>query len=301
MTADVAETQWEWREIGGLETNCSASDFLSAVEVWVRRPQVVNRRLLGAVIVEEEATKELKLEDRLQSDGMMTGAEEHSLIRELLPRVKSVAPRREIVSTIKDILQTSVTFDPMGVSESSSMSRGWGSYMLQHCSGNPNRITVSIYCSVKREAPSCDGRTDSPWTLDKATSSRPNGVTTPTSEWLHSVLLPKVLQWAEEGESGQSPRQQPLVPLGQYCSLYRHLKEKYGPTLVQEWPEATDPHKFVYEDIAIATYLILLWEEEKKELALTEKQTFIDLGCGNGLLVYLLSSEGVVNGTLLLS
>ena len=101
MTADVAETQWEWREIGGLETNCSASDFLSAVEVWVRRPQVVNRRLLGAVIVEEEATKELKLEDRLQSDGMMTGAEEHSLIRELLPRVKSVAPRREIVSTIK--------------------------------------------------------------------------------------------------------------------------------------------------------------------------------------------------------
>ena len=37
----------------------------------------------------------------------------------------------------------------------------------------------------------------------------------------------------------------------------------------------------------------LLWEEERKELALTEKQTFIDLGCGNGLLVYILSSEGV--------
>ena len=37
----------------------------------------------------------------------------------------------------------------------------------------------------------------------------------------------------------------------------------------------------------------LLWEGERDELALTEKQTFIDLGCGNGLLVYLLSSEGV--------
>ena len=28
-------------------------------------------------------------------------------------------------------------------------------------------------------------------------------------------------------------------------------------TRVQDWPEATDPHKFVYEDIAIATYLIV--------------------------------------------
>ena len=25
----------------------------------------------------------------------------------------------------------------------------------------------------------------------------------------------------------------------------------------QNWPETTDPHKFVYEDIAIATYLLV--------------------------------------------
>ena len=25
----------------------------------------------------------------------------------------------------------------------------------------------------------------------------------------------------------------------------------------QTWPEATDPHKFVYEDIAIAAYLLV--------------------------------------------
>ena len=39
----------------------------------------------------------------------------------------------------------------------------------------------------------------------------------------------------------------------------------------------------------------LLWEKEREEMGLTEKQTFIDLGCGNGLLVYLLTSEGVHN------
>ena len=41
----------------------------------------------------------------------------------------------------------------------------------------------------------------------------------------------------------------------------------------------------------------LLWEKEREERGLTKKQTFIDLGCGNGLLVYLLTSEGVSEGT----
>lgn len=39
--------------------------------------------------------------------------------------------------------------------------------------------------------------------------------------------------------------------------------------------------------------LKILWENERKESGETRRQTFLDLGCGNGLLVYLLSSEGV--------
>lgn len=61
---------------------------------------------------------------------------------------------------------------------------------------------------------------------------------------------------------------------------------------LQMWPETTDPLKFVYEDIAIATYLILLWRQERRKKGLTSYQTFVDLGCGNGLLVYILSGEG---------
>lgn len=62
--------------------------------------------------------------------------------------------------------------------------------------------------------------------------------------------------------------------------------------LFQIWPECTDPTKFVYEDVAIATYLLLLWEEERVTHNLTNYQTFVDLGCGNGLLVYMLTKEG---------
>ncbi|CAL8377643.1 unnamed protein product, partial [Boreogadus saida] len=58
------------------------------------------------------------------------------------------------------------------------------------------------------------------------------------------------------------------------------------------WPEVTDPEKFVYEDVAIATYLLVLWGEERAERGVTEKQSFVDLGCGNGLLVHILSNEG---------
>ena len=63
----------------------------------------------------------------------------------------------------------------------------------------------------------------------------------------------------------------------------------------QIWPEVTDPQKFVYEDVAIATYLLLLWEKERILLDRKAKQSFADLGCGNGLLVHILTSEGVIS------
>lgn len=84
-----------------------------------------------------------------------------------------------------------------------------------------------------------------------------------------------------------------------YVPPYMYILNKtssqlYGPfnTSFQIWPECTDPSKFVYEDVAIATYLLLLWEDERSKLGAVNLQTFVDLGCGNGLLVYILTLEG---------
>lgn len=44
--------------------------------------------------------------------------------------------------------------------------------------------------------------------------------------------------------------------------------------------------------MAIATYLLLLWRQERVASNSDRLQSFVDLGCGNGLLVYILSSEG---------
>ena len=44
------------------------------------------------------------------------------------------------------------------------------------------------------------------------------------------------------------------------------------------WTEKTDPVKFVFEDIAIASWLISLWELERIEQKSSRLQSFIDLG-----------------------
>jgi len=81
-----------------------------------------------------------------------------------------------------------------------------------------------------------------------------------------------------------------MVTLDDFMAQYRYMKQKYQ-FWVDDWEECTDPQKFVYEDISIASYLIALWKNEQKELGISS-QSFIDLGAGNGFLVYLLCMEG---------
>ncbi|OMJ27797.1 putative tRNA (uracil-O(2)-)-methyltransferase [Smittium culicis] len=78
------------------------------------------------------------------------------------------------------------------------------------------------------------------------------------------------------------------VNKSQYDEIYANLKEKYASKLVENWQEKTDPSKFIFEDLAIASWLISIWSSYKK------KPSFVDLGCGNGLLVYILNCEGFV-------
>ena len=92
-TLPPAEDGCVWREIGYLETSCGTEDFLSGLEVWLKRPQVVNRRLLGAVLVKGDW-------DVGGSESVRTTSEarERVFVRELLPRAKNVETRNEAVT-----------------------------------------------------------------------------------------------------------------------------------------------------------------------------------------------------------
>ncbi|KAJ2124356.1 tRNA(Ser) Um(44) 2'-O-methyltransferase, partial [Coemansia sp. RSA 921] len=82
-----------------------------------------------------------------------------------------------------------------------------------------------------------------------------------------------------------------IIDYEQYTAKYHQLKAKYAQRWVEGWTEQTDPKKFVYEDIAIASWLLCLWEQDT-DAQDNNQPTFVDLGCGNGFLVYLLTSEG---------
>lgn len=79
-----------------------------------------------------------------------------------------------------------------------------------------------------------------------------------------------------------------LVPQAALQNTYARLKQKYGKTLVQGWEEVTDPAKHVFEDLCIAAFLIELWRDMYKD---AEFPGFVDIGCGNGLLVHILNCE----------
>ncbi|KAJ6633080.1 putative tRNA (uracil-O(2)-)-methyltransferase [Pseudolycoriella hygida] len=116
--------------------------------------------------------------------------------------------------------------------------------------------------------------------------------------WIKHCLLPKLVKWHDQELGADSQgmvsnvESLSLVNIEEYNDLYNQLKAKYGLEMVKIWPESTDPSKFVYEDVAIATYLLLIWRQERIKNKTTKLQSFVDLGCGNGLLVYILSSEG---------
>ena len=79
---------------------------------------------------------------------------------------------------------------------------------------------------------------------------------------------------------------------------YTQLKERHAKRLCDRWVEKTEPSKHVFEDLGIAAFLIELWKDMydfNEGNVATQKPNFpgfVDIGCGNGVLVDVLLREG---------
>ncbi|KAG5446611.1 tRNA methyltransferase 44 [Clonorchis sinensis] len=107
-----------------------------------------------------------------------------------------------------------------------------------------------------------------------------------TVEWISNEFQRKLNEWLSQDLKPVIPTLC-LIDVAEYQCMYNKLKNTYAKGIVQYWCERTDPLKFTYEDLGIAAYLICLWKgTEKKSIH------FVDVGCGNGLLVSILINEG---------
>ncbi|KAF2745854.1 DUF1613-domain-containing protein [Sporormia fimetaria CBS 119925] len=116
-----------------------------------------------------------------------------------------------------------------------------------------------------------------------------------------------------------------IIPQKPFQDTYTYLKGKYCKQLIDNWVEQTPAEKHVFEDLGIAAFLIELWiemygektdgpqrksesltldalslddenNEQRQEQRRVDAQSkfpgFVDIGCGNGLLVNILNQEG---------
>lgn len=261
--------------------------FWSAVDVWIQKPHVVNKRLCGVKETESRnvdgetlgklvhglSDKVLKFLRSGHSQSHENGKEWSYNVRTFIPKINCYGPKlhKEAILKCKGFPQ--VTFLPFEEDEDGQ---------VVYKEDNIYQFNLTFQDSEK-------------WVLELHILSSDqwfsDGIAYPKLPWLRSDLLPKLVRWATECKTSEFKSTLSLLPVEKYSVMYQQLKDKYK-AMVKVWPEVTDPEKFVYEDVAIATYLLVLWSEERKEKDLSDPQSFVDLGCGNGLLVHILINEG---------
>nr|XP_033335112.1 probable tRNA (uracil-O(2)-)-methyltransferase [Megalopta genalis] len=289
----------EFTTLTQLETNFTDSQFWKAINIWCDNPQVANRRLLACVEI-------LSVEVDCDTSDILQAISALDLSQ------TTVLPNEDYVD-IKRLLEVLGITDKISNATSESktvlylrkqlpripniFSSGIEFSLLQKQENRVINIHKSFFTYKKSLGPMCM------YTIqqrkDGNTCISINGlrdmISDPSISWLEKKLFPCLLKWM--GSKPKTATAYRLPSLGfvsaeKYAKLYWELKEKYSAKLIKNWPENTDPKKFVYEDIAIATYLLLLWEKERLEKGITNLQSFLDLGCGNGLLVHILFCEG---------
>ncbi|XP_054942215.1 probable tRNA (uracil-O(2)-)-methyltransferase isoform X3 [Physeter macrocephalus] len=207
------------------------------------------------------------------------------ILRTVIPKTNTHcplnAPRREIV--VQDVLSGTVTFLPLEEDNEGNLKVKTSNVYQIQLSRSEEECSAYSYFSYFQRFISvlifCPER----WHSD--------GIVYPKPTWLGEELLARLARWCVESRQGGFKSTLSLISIMKYSRARQALKEKYK-DMVKVWPEVTDPEKFVYEDVALAAYLLILWEEERAERGETARQSFVDLGCGNGLLVHILSSEG---------
>lgn len=281
-----ADTFWKTTET--LAEQISQDQFLKAVDIWNNNPRAVNQRVHSCIVIFQ---------------GKLSAAPNHD---DLVSRVHSFKTNISDLNPeqCKGLLkELGLTFSCDSTTSVHVFFKKLLPKSIKHFSNSFELVTID---KEKGEAffmglPVQQGVCLVPKFPYKLVFKSSISLQVPANQdiadpsllWIKNNLLPQLNKWslshnvkdeAESSDFGLALKSHGLISTEKYAEVYQTLKAKYGQQMVKVWPECTDPAKFVYEDVAIASYILLLWEEKPT--------TFVDLGCGNGLLVHILNSEG---------
>lgn len=285
----------DFERVARIKNDVGVSQFVEAIDIWRNYPQTVNRRILASIqLLDIKVDLDIfELFRRIVNLDIMLctkddGGEDID-IKKLLDTlcvcdsvdITNVSVRLNVA---KQLPRTPRTFST-GIEFLLLVDEGICINVHKYFSLDKQPLGLRMPFMMQQEA---SGHISI--YVHKSEKNENNS----SVDWLEKKLLPSITKWAKTKKNITSMAlpSLKLISAEKYARLYCELKEKYGKRLVENWPENTDPMKFVYEDIAIATYLLLLWEKDRTEKGIDRLQSFVDVGCGNGLLVHILFSEG---------
>uniref|UniRef100_A0A8D9DWW8 tRNA (uracil-O(2)-)-methyltransferase n=1 Tax=Cacopsylla melanoneura TaxID=428564 RepID=A0A8D9DWW8_9HEMI len=298
-----------------MDLNFSSDEFLTSINIWISKPHTLNKRVLSIEPILQFNVEHLAVQQITHMKDLILSGNEN--VKDTLESYVKSLPSGNVSVQIRKLIPRSVAhFEgcvELVVEDYDNLSFLF--YNLSLCTANKKSIVCvfpymiqfdehsrKLYLKVKSQ---CKAEESFQQNAKSATEEVPESPSctpdTKTSDhtltnshqaealvWLQNTLLPKLIKWAENSfkMNSQSLVQNSLqlINMSQYSTLYNTMKTKYGKQITEIWPEVTDPSKFVYEDLAIASYLICLWGKRPTR--------YVDLGCGNGLLVHILNSEG---------
>ena len=272
----------------------SQESWLAALDIVISKPHTVDKRLAGQqtvgayqgplpcsesnFLVEREFVNNLVISDsgdslakQLKVAGPQSDQSGEVILQKLISRSERMSHYHQVV--VKQ--NSSVQFIPLN----SNPAGGSGMFQLELISDSSAEAAASS--ETERVEVVAGGQEG----LSVLLRLAPDCGESQTG-WIRERLVRRLLGWAtSRAVAGQESLR--LVGLEDYCAEYARVKQKYASHVINHWAESSDPEKFVHEDLGIAAYILLVWRKHR-----AGSQTFVDLGCGNGLLVYILTMEG---------
>ena len=80
----------EWFCVAKISSTASYCSFLSALYVWIKRPQVINKRVLCAVIKDNTSS-------HFEDDSHIVSTHKKCFVREMIPKSNMFEPEQEMV------------------------------------------------------------------------------------------------------------------------------------------------------------------------------------------------------------